>query len=259
MVTIEPQRYFTEEIAGFRFETESLVPSGVSPETYDPAPQQMLSVSRSRAFFYIGSLGFETAWIDKLKANNKNVAFFRNDINISTVNAENEESHSEHHISHGAGDPHVWASPKNVLIMADNICRALKEIDPENEETYSDNTVKFKETVNEIDKEIRELLKDSRQKSFIIFHPSLTYFARDYGLTQYAIELEGKEPSAEHLKHIIDIANRDNISTIFIQQEFDVRNAELVAAETQCRIVKINPLSYNWKAEMINIAKALSE
>ena len=38
-VTIEPLRYFTETIAGNRYQVVSMVPKGSSPESYDPTPQ----------------------------------------------------------------------------------------------------------------------------------------------------------------------------------------------------------------------------
>lgn len=40
--------------------------------------------------------------------------------------------------------------------------------------------------------------------AFMIYHPALSYFARDYGLHQIPIEAGGKEPSPAHLKALID-------------------------------------------------------
>ena len=53
-VTIEPQRYFTEAIAGDKFDVISIVPKGSSPETYDPTPQQLVSLGDSKAYLRIG-------------------------------------------------------------------------------------------------------------------------------------------------------------------------------------------------------------
>ena len=47
-VTLEPQRYFTEAIAGDKFKVVSMVPKGSSPETYDPIPQQLVSLGDNR-------------------------------------------------------------------------------------------------------------------------------------------------------------------------------------------------------------------
>lgn len=49
-VTIEPQRYFAEQIAGDKYKINCVVPSGQSPETYDPTPQQVVQVGKSQAY-----------------------------------------------------------------------------------------------------------------------------------------------------------------------------------------------------------------
>ena len=93
----------------------------------------------------------------------------------------------------------------------------------------------------------------------LIYHPALSYFARDYGLKQISIEERGKEPSPAHLKELIETCRRDNARVIFVQQEFDTRNARLIADELGITVVPINPLSYEWQEEMINVAKALAK
>jgi len=259
-VVIEPQRFFVEALVDTLFEVESLVPSGLSPETYDPTPDRMLRLARSRACFYVGSLGFETTWIDRLKANNPEVKFYRTDLNISKIQTSHDcsdPSHADH--QHADGDPHVWTSPRNALTMVENICAALTEISPENSEVFLENKDRAMALIRQTDAEIAALLENSTQRAFIIFHPSLTYFARDYGLHQMAIEADGKEPSPEQLAKLIEAARAEGVRTVFVQQEFDAKNAEIIARETGCRLVRINPLSYDWRGELLKIAKILAE
>ncbi len=81
----------------------------------------------------------------------------------------------------------------------------------------------------------------------MIYHPALSYFARDYGLHQIPIEAGGKEPSPAHLKALINTCSSENVHVIFVQPEFDRRNAELIAQQTGTRVVAINPFSYDWE------------
>ena len=85
------------------------------------------------------------------------------------------------------------------------------------------------------------------------------YVSRDYGLWQNSIEENGKEPTPAYLKDLIDFSRQNKVDVIFVQPEFDKRNAELIAKETNARIISINPLSYDWQSEMINVAKELSK
>jgi zinc transport system substrate-binding protein len=234
-----------------------MVPAGTSPETYDPAPVQMAQLARSKAYFCIGHIGFEEVWIDKLKQNHPQLFFFDNSQGIPLITAEH--SHSAGHFHAEGIDPHIWSSPKAAGMIAQNMYEAFVEIDPENKNRYAGNLQRLLEEINRMDEKITELLQYSSQKAFIIYHPALTYFAHDYGLTQYCIETDGKEPSPEQLKILIETAKEQGIKTVFIQQEFDRKNAELVAKETGCRLVLINPLAYDWEAEMLHIAQALSD
>ena len=256
-VTIEPQRYFAGQLADSLFKVECMVPAGLSPETYDPTPVQMTKLARSKAYFCIGHIGFEEVWMDKLKQNYPQILFFDNSRGVTLITSEH--SHSTDHSHEHGFDPHIWNSPKAVRLIIQNMYSALREIDPANSSQYADNLQHLLEYVDGIDDMITQTLRNSSQEAFIIYHPALTYFARDYGLTQYSIESDGKEPSPEQLKKLIETAKEKGIKTVFIQQEFDRKNAESVAKETGCRIVTINPLSYDWGKEMINIAQALSD
>jgi zinc transport system substrate-binding protein len=253
-VTIEPQRYFAEQLADSLFQINAMVPPGSSPESYDPTPLQMTQLAASKAYFCIGHIGFENAWLDRLKQNNPNLLFFDNSKGIRFSLHDEVENHS-----HNAIDPHTWTSPKEAQIIVQNMYEALVEIDPANRVFYQRNLEKLLAGIDEVDQTVESYLSHSSQKAFIIYHPALTYFARDYGLTQYAIETDGKEPSPEQLKKLMDTAKTENIKTVFIQQEFDRKNAEIIARETGCRLVVINPLSYQWKEEIIRIAKTLSD
>ena len=249
-VTIEPQRYFAEQLADSLFRIECMVPAGTSPETYDPTPVQMAKLARSKAYFCIGYIGFEEVWIDKLKQNCPQIPFFDNSKGISLIASE--------HPHEGGIDPHIWSSPKTARLIVQNMCSALLEIDPANKDRYSANLQRLLEYIDGIDGKITQILQESSQKAFIIYHPALTYFARDYGLMQYSIEADGKEPSPEQLKTLMKIVKEKGVKTVFVQQEFDKKNAESIAKETGCRLITINPLSYDWGEEMLHIAQSLS-
>jgi zinc transport system substrate-binding protein len=258
-VTIEPQRFFVNQLVDTLFHVENLVPAGTSPETYDPAPNQMTNLAHSKAYFCIGHIGFEEVWIDKLKKNFSQVIFFDNSVGIHFISSEHHHSHADHHHGHEGLDPHVWNSPREALTIVKNMYNALVEIDPANEARYAVNLQKLSDKIKAVDESVAKILQNTSQKAFIIYHPALTYFARDYGLTQYCIEMDGKEPSPEQLKTLIEAAKEKAVKTIFIQQEFDRKNAEIIAQETGCKLVVINPLSYNWEEETIRIARALSD
>jgi zinc transport system substrate-binding protein len=86
----------------------------------------------------------------------------------------------------------------------------------------------------------------------------MTYFAREFGLVQLCLEENGHEPSPTHIKEIADQAVAMNAKVAFVQAAFDAKNVERLAEETGCKIVSINPLSYDWYSEMRLIAGAIA-
>ena len=253
-VTLEPLRYFTESIVGDNYEVVSMVPKGSSPESYDPTPQQLVNLSKSQAYFRIGYIGFEQAWMKKLEANCPNMKVFDTSKGIDLIR-DKGHWHGDH-FHEGGVEPHVWNSTQNALIIADNIYQALCELDSTHQEDYQKRLDVLKQTIRQTDANVRTLLENA-DSTFLIYHPALSYFARDYGLKQVSIEEGGKEPSPAQLKALIETCRNENVHTIFVQQEFDQRNAQLIANELGVNIVSINPLSYDWVKEMIRIAEAL--
>lgn len=253
-VTIEPLRYFTEAIAGEHFKVVSMVPKGSSPESYDPTPQQLVALGNSQAYLRIGYIGFEQAWMKKLEANHPNMKVYDTSQGIDLIRSEGHW-HGDH-FHEGGVEPHIWNSTQNASMMADNIYKALCELDSTHQEEYKHRLDSLKKTIARTDENVKAILKNA-STSFLIYHPALSYFARDYGLKQISIEEGGKEPSPAHLKELIELCKREKIHVIFVQQEFDQRNAQLIADELGIKVVSINPLSYDWTDEMENAARSL--
>lgn len=264
-VTIEPQRFFAEKIAGDQFKVYSVVPAGQSPETYDPTPKQMVQVGESAAYLQIGNLGFEQVWMQKIRENNPSLKIFDMSKGMKLL-TEPEEGHhpeeegEEHHHHHAGGvDPHIWSSVIGAKVIARNTLDAFIAIDPGHAEEYRKNYESLLAEIDQTEKEIIRLLDPLIYRTFIIYHPALTYFAHEFHLTQLCIEMDGKEPSPSQLKALVETARANQTKVVFIQEEFDKKNAELIAKETGCRLVTINPLAYHWNREMIYIAKALAD
>ena len=253
-VTIEPLRYFTEAIAGENYQVVSMVPKGSSPESYDPTPQQLVNLSKSQAYFRIGHIGFEQAGMKKLEANCPDMKVYDTSKGIDLIR-DKGHWHGDH-FHEGGVEPHIWNSTQNALIIVDNIYQALCELDTTHQADYKYRLDSLKQSIQQTDAETRRLLENA-DSTFLIYHPALSYFARDYGLKQISIEEGGKEPSPAQLKKLIETCRNENVHTIFVQQEFDQRNAQLIAHELGIDIVSINPLSYDWTEEMLRTAKGL--
>ena len=255
-VSILPQKYFVERIAGDRFDINVLTPPGASPETYEPTPRQMKTLGTSVLYFANGYLMFEDRIADKLGRE-----FALKTIELSRgidLIAGDIVDHGDHVHLYGI-DPHYWLSTTEVRIQAKNIMQALLLVDPDHADEYEANFADFMADIDKLDEHIRETLSQSRIRTFLIYHPALAYFARDFELEQVALETDGKEPTASHLKYIVDLAREYQINTILIQSQFNMTAAEAVAREINGRVVLVDPLPEDWLQNMYEVAHVIHQ
>jgi zinc transport system substrate-binding protein len=250
-VSILPQKFFVEQIAGNFFDVNVILPPGSSPEDYEPTPRQIMDVSNSKIFFYVGHLGFEKSWLNRIVEVAPSVIYISCSKKIDLLRDGSEHDSGEPvPDSQAQGtDPHIWASPENVKIISRTICSQLSASYPDQKLLFEKNLNRFISKIDTLDNHIRHILNDSIKSSFMIFH-----FARDYHLVQHSIEFDGKSPSTSHMKQMVDIAKSEKINTIFIQSQFETAKAEAIAKEIGAKIVPIDNLAENWLAEMYSLA-----
>ncbi len=252
-VSIPPFKYFIEAIGGSDFSVNIMVPPGANPHIYEPVPDQITNLRKSVAYVSDGYLGFEMTWLDRFYETNPGMKKLSLGKNMDLIKSAGHDD-GEH--SEGA-DPHYWVSPKCALIIASEIKTLLTSINPDKSEIYTQNFDILVKSIDSLDRKAQDLFAHYRQSPFMIFHPTLGYLARDYGLEQVAVEKEGKEPNPSSLKELIDFGKSKKIKVIFVQREYDLKNAREIAAETGARIETIDPLSENWKGSVQDIIDAL--
>lgn len=276
-VSILPQKTFVKEIGGDKVNVSLMVLPGNSPHMYEPKPSQMKEIANADIYFTI-DVEFEKVWLPKLASTNSKMKIIDLDEGIDKIEMtehhedEHEKEHKEHakhdHDEHDKHekehhheglDPHIWTSPSNVKIIAKNIYETLVNEDKENKDYYKANYEKFLVKINETDKEIKKVLIDvPTGTKFLVFHPAWGYFAKDYGLIQLSIEVEGKEPKPKQVSHLIEEAKEEDVKAIFTAPEFSDKVAKQIAKEVGVPVLKISPLNPNWSENLINLAKAIS-
>jgi zinc transport system substrate-binding protein len=256
-VSILPQQFFIERIAGDLAEVNVMIPSGANPATYEPTVSQLSKLSRSEVYMRIGYVEFELAWMDKLKSANPEMRIVDLSQSIEPISEPHEEvAESLGHLHQGV-DPHIWMSLVNGKIIARNVYDALAFQFPDKKELFSRNLEKLLSEIDSLHFRVTEMLFPYRSRGFIIYHPALTYFARDYHLIQLPLEIGGKIPSPAHMRQMADLGQENQISAIIIQRQFDTRNAEVLAGEIGAEIIQIDPLDPNWLSQIGTIAEQL--
>ncbi|MGC9361253.1 MAG: metal ABC transporter solute-binding protein, Zn/Mn family, partial [Anaerolineae bacterium] len=241
-----------------------MVLPGQNPATYEPTAEQMAALSRADAYFSIG-VPFENAWLDRIASANPDMLVVDTSEGIAR-RAMEVHSHSPDKEEEGARageaaqpDPHIWLSPRLVRIQAENIAAALIELDPAHADAYRANLAAFQAELDELDAEIREKLSGLANRNFMVFHPSWGYFAEDYGLEMYPIEVGGQEPSSAELTQLVRTAKQEGIRVVFAQPEFSTRSAEVIAEEIDGRVILVSPLARDWAENLRQVSQTFAE
>jgi len=264
-VTIPPQKFFVEKIAGSKLGVNVMVQNGSAEEFFEPLPGQLIALSKSKLYFTTG-FPIERQLIDKLKLLNGKTEFVNTAKGIKFINmpdaADLFDKHKEsrnHHSHSGMPDPHIWLNPLLVKIQARNILYSLIKTQPEDSAFFRTNYQNFCAELDSLHMFLEKTLASKKGMSFMVFHPSWGYFAMQYGLKQIPVEIEGKEPGLKELSQIINYAKTNNVKTIFAQAQFSTKSVEAIAKETGAKIILINPLAEDYINNLKKTAILISE
>lgn len=249
VATIFPNYDFARQIGGDKVEVKLLLNSGVESHTYEPTPKDMIEIENCDIFVYTGS-EFEPWAKNILSSMNSNFEIIDTSKNISLINKEEfehlyskaeiiEEKHEEHHHDESSYDSHIWLSPKNSVIMIDDILAILCKIDPDNTEYYTNNAENYKKEILELDEKIENLVNNSLRKEIAFAGEfSYSYFIERYGLNFVSVYNncgEGEDPSIGKVKSVIDYINNNNLPVVFYEELSEGTVAKMVGEETKAK------------------------
>ncbi len=242
VVTILPQAEFVESVGGDKVTVTVMVRQGQDPHTYAPTFSQLAAVKQAKLYAELGSdIDFELSYMDSIVEANRNMQVVDCSQGIQLI--EN--------------DPHIWLSPRNAKIMVENICDGLIQVDPQDRDYYIQNENEYLAKLDTLDAAINSTLAGITDRWFLVDHPAWAYFARDYNLTQLAIEIEGKTPSPKDLANVEQEAKEHNIKVVFASPEFDVKTAQAIADAIGGTVAPIDPLARDYINNMYQVLSEL--
>ena len=277
-VTIPPQKYFVEKIGGSSVAVSVMVPSGANMHNYEPKPQQMVALAKSKIYFAVGA-PLERVWLGKIVSANPDIYLVHTEDGVEKIpmashhhndgsdqNSTHEHGHSlaDAELPHtaceevsGILDPHIWLAPHLVMIQARNILTALCTIDPAHRDQYEGNYKNFIMELVDLDLDIKNVFAGKGNNiRFMVFHPAWGYFARAYGLEQLPIEIEGKEPKPADIQRLIEEAEKHEVKVIFVQPQLSAKAAETIAAAIGGQITSADPLASDWANNLRRVAQS---
>ena len=249
-VTITPMQSIIEEITAGDFDIEVIVPKGASPETFEPTPKQVTSFSDAEFIFSTGLIDFEQSLVERID-DDAEVVNLSNGIELIAGSC----SHGNHQHKHGV-DPHIWTSPRALRTMVTNAHKAIMAHYPDSVK-YTEATGRLLERINKLDNYCATRIKAEGVEAMMIYHPAYTYYARDYGIEQIAIEHDGKEPSLRQTTALIEKAKEHGVKAILRQPQYSEDKVRAIANDAGAEIITTDPLAEDILGEIERVTEII--
>ena len=249
-VTITPMQSIIEEITAGDFDIEVIVPKGASPETFEPTPKQVTSFSDAELIFSTGIIDFEKSLVERISGDAE-VVNLSNGIELIAGSC----SHGNHQHKHGV-DPHIWTSPRALRTMVTNAHKAIMAHYPDSVK-YTEATGRLLERIDALDTYCATRIKAEGVEAMMIYHPAYTYYARDYGIEQIAIEHDGKEPSLRQTTALIEKAKEHGVKAILRQPQYSEDKVRAIANDAGAEIITTDPLAEDILGEIERVTEII--
>lgn len=253
-VSIEPQRWLVEQIGGERVDVSTLLGKNADPENFDPTLGSMKLVEQSDLFIITGTNPFEDELVKKMGFDSGRLVDLSAGIEpIYGTHCRHNHRHDADEESEALPDPHIWTSVRNLRVMSETVRDALVKADAEGAGLYEANWNGLVAKLDSIDRVLAEKSASKHNRAFLMWHPSLSYFARDYGYEQLWLGAEGKELSVKAVNDAIGEAEEHGAKLLVVQPSDDRNRAKLLAQNGGMRMVEINSMAYDIPAELLKL------
>ncbi len=252
--SVAPVSFLAQKIGGENVELHTLI--SADAHNYEPKPSDMKIIAKADVFLAIG-VEFERVWLEKFKANAKNLLITKLDENITKIKQEHSHDHENDH--ENELDTHIWLDPLNAKIIAQNIANTLIKINAQNQKTYEQNLNALLNELDELDNYAKTELTGLKKRAFIVYHPAWGYFAKRYDLEQISIEKNAKEPKINELASIIKDAKKHGVSVIFTNPGYLGHSPQVIASQIGAKIIQIDPLSNDYFNALKHAIKAFKD
>lgn len=256
VVSIVPQVYFVERIAGDLATVDLLAPPNHTAETHQVTPRQMDILSRADVYFRIG-MPFETALVKRLESTCPNLKIVDTREGVTLLGGVCTHDHDDHQ-HHEGDDPHIWLDPMRVKIQVQSIAKALSTLAPSHTPAFTANLEIFEKDLDTLHQRLAEILTPMKDKVIYVYHPAFGYLADAYGFEQRAIETEGKDPGSKRLYELIDEIKESGVKVIFDQPQFAEGSVQVIAKEANVKVVALDGLMQDYITGMEALAKAIA-
>ncbi|UXF01550.1 ABC transporter substrate-binding protein [Fervidobacterium riparium] len=223
-----------------------LIKPGSDPHTFSPSVSDVKVLAKADIIFANG-LGLDDAYLK----NYKNVVYLGDYIPKDKLSKDEVHVEDEQGDEHEEGyNPHVWLSPEFLSkYIVPKIRDELSKKDARNAEKYKTRAKEIITSLTNISFKFDKLLSGRKNAVVILDHPSYFYLFKKYNINILSVEEgHGKQPSAKHIKEIVEEAKKNKLIGIFVGPQFNKSGIETISKELKRNYKILDPIGTNAKS-----------
>lgn len=230
----------TKKVGGDNIELYNMLDKGMEPHDFEPSASDIINLENADVFVYNGA-NMEH-WVDKVMDSLQSTKLICVEASEGVQLLSSEQQ----------SDPHVWLSPKNAKIEANNIKKALIKADPTNTSVYEKNYNLLCKELDSLDNEYASTINSFSKKDIVVAHKAYSYLCEEYGLNQVAISglSPDVEPDPASMAKTIEYCKANDVKTIFFEETASSKVAQVIADELSATVSVLNPLETLSKDEL---------
>lgn len=245
LASIKPLQLIAQAITDGVSQAQVLLPEGYTPHDYALKPSDLVRVYDADLVLWLGA-EFES-YLAKPMAMRDGVDLAVNILNEPFDERADDNDHASHndHHSHLYGDPHVWFSPEQALLIAEAVVQRLAQKDPDNTQRYSGNLMVFREQLQLADERIKAQLRTSGAASYLVYHDAYSHFEDYYGLTHVAVVTGQPEQKlgAKGLLNLRKIIFNQQVKCLFTEPQADADIVDILQEDSAMKVYQLDPMA----------------
>jgi len=245
VTTIFPQYDIASHISGGKADVTMLLPFGSDIHTYEPSVKDMTDVASCDIFIYNGveTEPWTVSILESIDRDNTVVVDLSENITLLEGDVHESHDHSEDEHIHDY-DPHFWTSPRNAVVITDEILSALCTVDETNADHYIMNAQNLKVQLSSLDSELSDMAENYDGTPLYFGGKfAFLYMFSEYGFehrSPYNGCSDQAEPSIKTIADICEDIEKDRVKYIFTEEMSQSKIAKSIADETGTELLVLH-------------------
>ncbi len=211
-------------VGGRRTNVQSIIPSGVGPEDYEPKPQDARTLATAQLIVSNG-VGLDD-FLDRLLTSTGAGDATRLVLGEGLPAIEVD----------GEPNPHFWLDPSIVKTgYLPKIVAALSTADPADKSMFEANAAAYSTQLDALDAELMAQVQTipEANRKLVTFHDAFPYFAKHFGFELIGVVVAnvGEEPTPAELADLVAKVKAAHVKAVFSEAQFNPKLSQTLAEE----------------------------